>query len=455
MGTRLLKNQVVTLETEGYSSDGSGVGRHDGFVVFVPQSARGDKLSVRIVKALSTHAYGRIEEILSPSPYRQASPCPVFSKCGGCDFMHITYEEELFLKAERVKDAMARIGGFSLPLSGIVPSPDVLRSRNKALFPVGLLCGCAVFGFYRARSHDIIPLSDCLINDERASKLAKAVAKWADDHGISVYDEYNNTGLLRNVFTRCSEGAVLLCIVAQSEKLPHTSELISRCREVCPSLCGVVLNINDKKTNVALGGRCVTLWGSPYLEDTVLGKTFRLSPLSFYQVNHRQSEALYEYALSLTDLDKTRDALDLYCGVGTITLALSSLCRKVYGAEIVPRAIDDARENAAVNCVTNAEFICADAGDAAKELSERGFSPYAVVCDPPRKGMDENALSALLSFNAERIVYIACDPASLARDAKYLCSRGYTLKEYKAFDMFPRTANCEVVALLARDFASR
>lgn len=240
-----------------------------------------------------------------------------------------------------------------------------------------------------------------------------------------------------------------LCIIAASADIPKSGELISACRKACPDLCGIVLNVNDRQTNLALGDRCVTLWGDPYLEDKVLGKTFRLSPLSFYQVNHAQAEELYKYALSLTGLDSTRDALDLYCGVGTITLSLAEISRKVVGAEIVNRAVRDALTNARLNDTQNVDFICADAGRAAKELSEQGFKPYAIVCDPPRKGMDAAALDAVLSFGAQNIVYIACDPASLARDAKYLSANGYELREYKPFDMFPRTANIETAALLS------
>ena len=445
-----VKNDILELTVEGYSSEGFGVARHDGFVIFIPCAARGDLLSVRIVKVLKNHAFGRIEKILAPSGARTEPECPLFPKCGGCDFLHLAYEEELRLKEERVFEALTRIGGFDVPFPAAVPSPKILRSRNKAIFPLQGTDKGTVFGFYRSRSHDVVPCRDCLINDEKASLLAAAVAKWADEYGVSIYDEYTHTGILRKVFTRRGKGGVLLCIAAAADRLPHIKELTEFCISVCPELCGIVLNVNDKETNLALSDKCVTLWGKPYLEDELSGNVFRLSPLSFYQVNRDQAEALYGCVLSYASPAADADALDLYCGVGTITLALAKGFNKVAGAEIVPRAIDDARENARLNGVSNAEFICADAGDAAELLDTRGFKPKTVVCDPPRKGMDKKALDAVLSFEAERIVYVACDPASLARDAKYLCENGYTLSEYKVFDMFPRTANVETVALLIR-----
>ena len=294
-----------------------------------------------------------------------------------------------------------------------------------------------------------MPISDCPINDERASALARAVTDWADENQIEIYSELNNFGIIRRVFTRCSEKEVLLTLVC-TKMPPSTDKLTEKCRAVCPGLCGIVLNINDRRTNLALGDKCITLWGKNALGDTLCGKKYELSPLSFYQVNHAQAEQLYEYAVSLCALDKSRDVLDLYCGVGTITLALAEKCRRAVGAEIVARAIDDARKNAAENNAENADFICADAGFAAEKLGKEGFSPYAIVCDPPRKGMDAHALDAVLSFKAARIVYVACEPSSLARDGKYLCEHGYTLSEYKCFDMFPRTANVETCAVFIR-----
>lgn len=450
MDNKIIKNQIYRLTIEGYTSDGSGIARVDGFVVFVPFSARGDIADVKIVKVLKNHAFGIIDKLITPAPCREEPQCPAFPKCGGCDFLHISYEEELALKAERVRDCMVKLGGFALDKVECVPSPSVYRSRNKAQFPVEQTENGVVFGFYRRRSHQVIATADCLINHPTASKLAGAVAKWAEEYQISIYDEEKHSGLLRKIFTRHGDSGEFLCVVTTSKKIPHADELVSICRNACPSLCGIVINVNDKVTNLTLGEKCFPLWGEERLRDTLLGKEFALSPLSFYQVNHPQAEQLYNEILKLSDLDKTKDALDLYCGVGTITLSLAPLCRKVLGAEIVDRAIIDARENARKNNIDNAEFFCADAGKAAQQISAQGFKPYTIVCDPPRKGMDETALNAVLSMSPERIIYVACDPASLARDSKYLCTHGYELKSVKAFDMFPRTANVESIALLCK-----
>ncbi|MBR2473149.1 MAG: 23S rRNA (uracil(1939)-C(5))-methyltransferase RlmD [Clostridia bacterium] len=450
MDNKIIKNQIYRLTIEGYTSDGSGIARADGFVVFVPFSARGDVLDVKIVKVLKTHAFGIIHKIIEPSPARQEVACPAFPKCGGCDFLHISYDEELALKTQRVRDCMVKLGGFDIEKVECAPSPEVYRSRNKALFPVEKDGDQVIFGFYRRRSHQVIATSDCLINHPNASALASAVAQWATEYNVPIYDEESHTGLLRKIFTRHGAGGDFLCIVTTSRKLPEYNKLIEICRAACPDLCGIAVNVNTLKTNLALGDRTYYLWGEPRLRDTLLGKEFDLSVESFYQVNHPQAEQLYKEILRLSDLDKIKDALDLYCGVGTITLSLAPLCRKVLGAEIVERAIVDARENAKRNNIDNAEFFCGDAGKAAEEIAAQGFKPYTIVCDPPRKGMDETALNAVLSMSPERIIYVACDPASLARDSKYLCERGYELKSVSAWDMFPRTANVESIALLCK-----
>ncbi|MBQ2865074.1 MAG: 23S rRNA (uracil(1939)-C(5))-methyltransferase RlmD [Clostridia bacterium] len=447
---KLIKNNTYRLTVEGYASDGSGIARADGFVVFVPFAVRGDECDIKIVKVLKNHAYGIIEEVVSPSKERIQPECPVFKKCGGCDFLHMTYEEELEYKRQRIEDCLYRLGGFDPLFDGVEPSLDVLFCRNKAQFPVEKRGEKVVSGFYRRRSHQVIPTRTCLINKPNASKLANAVTDWAQKYGISVYDEESGKGLLRRVYTRHGSLGDHLCIVATSGDIPYADELVAAVREVCPDLQGVVVNVNDKKTNLVLGETCRTIWGSPAMHDDLLGNRFILSPLSFYQVNRDQAEKLYRKIAELCQLTPERDALDLCCGVGTITLTLAPHCRKVIGAEIVRRAIDDAGFNAKMNKVENAEFICADAGDAALQLKEKGFAPYAVVLDPPRKGLDERSLDAVVSMDPERIVYVACDPASLARDCRYLQEKGYKMTYAKGYDMFPRTANVETVACLTK-----
>jgi len=449
---KLQKNQIHTAQITGYTAEGAGVTRIGGQVVFVPGAARGDTLEVRIVKECKNFAYGKVERIVTPSPHRVEPACPAFPKCGGCDFWHIDYAEELSLKQQRVQDAMQRIGGFELPLPHIYPSPQVEDYRNKAQFPMGRQAdGTVYFGFYRSRSHDIVPLQRCAIQDPGATALAQAVCRWAQVHRVSVYDEVRHEGLLRHVYVRTGAGGTLLCIVANGERLPAADALVELARQTCPDLQGVVLNVNTEKTNRVLGDRQVTLWGQPRLETAICGNRFLLSPQSFYQVNQQQAQQLYDGVLRLAELQPEQLALDLYCGIGTITLALAARCGSVIGVEIVPQAIEDAKESARRNGAENVSFLCADAAQAAAELAKQGLRPQTVVCDPPRKGMDQQALQAVLDMAPRRIVYVSCDCASLARDARILADGGYRLETVEAYDMFPRTANVESLALLIRE----
>lgn len=448
----LQKNDCCVLTLENYTAEGYGVGRTaEGLTVFVPGGARGDQAEVQLLKVRRTYAFGRILRLLEPAPCRITPDCPVFARCGGCDFRHITYEEELWLKARRVEDALQRIGGFAAELPEIVPSPLPDGYRNKAMFPVGRQGTEVVFGFYRSRSHQLIPFSGCRLQPERFSRVAEAVCRWAEEAQVSVYDEETGRGLLRHIYLREGSGGVLLTLVCNGGRIPAEQTLISLCRQAEPALCGIVLNENRQRDNRILGPVYRGLWGEERLEDTLCGNAFRLSPLSFYQVNHAQTEQLYAEVVRLAAPEGTGTVLDLYCGVGTITLALAKHCRSVTGVELVPQAIEDARDNAARSGVANARFFCADAGQAAQRLAEEGFLPEAVVVDPPRKGIDRPAAGAICRMAPRRIVYVACDPASLARDARLLCDQGgYTLRTVRAFDMFPRTANVETVCLLVK-----
>lgn len=449
----LRKNDVCTLTLTGYTAEGYGVGRtEDGLAVFVPGGARGDRAEIQLLKVRKSYAFGKLLRLVEPAPCRMAVDCPVFAQCGGCDFRHVTYEEELSLKALRVQDAMNRLGGFSLPLPEIVPSPLPDGYRNKAMFPVARQNGKTVFGFYRSRSHQLIPFDRCRLQPGRFSRVAEAVCGWADEAGVSVYQEETGRGLLRHIYLREGRGGVQLTLVCNGNALPGEALLIQRCRAAEPSLCGIVLNENRERSNRILGPVCRTVWGEGRLEDTLAGHSFRLSPLSFYQVNHDQTEQLYGEIVRLAAPEGTGTVLDLYCGVGTITLALAEHCRGVTGVELVPEAIEDAKDNAARNGIFNARFFCADAGQAALRLAEEQFLPEAVVVDPPRKGIDLAAVEAICAMQPRRIVYVACDPASLARDARLLCDRGgYQVTAIKAFDMFPKTANVETVVLLLRE----
>ncbi|MBQ4578167.1 MAG: 23S rRNA (uracil(1939)-C(5))-methyltransferase RlmD [Clostridia bacterium] len=446
------KNDTCIITVHGYTAEGMGVGRtHEGMAVFVPGAARGDKLEVLLVKVLKNYAFGKILNILEPSPHRVEADCPHFGKCGGCDFRHLTYEEELWLKARRVHDAMTRIGGFDLPVPDITGSPDIDRYRNKGQFPVGTGETGTVYGFFRSRSHQLIPLTDCKLQSEESCALAAAVCRWADRYQVRPYDESKHAGILRHIYVRQGRAGLHLTLVVRKDGLPEEEALTALCREAVPALCGIVVNVNPDPGNRVLGRTCRTLWGDGRLEDDLAGNTYRLSPLSFYQVNRAQTENLYACAAAWAAPDRNTEALDLYCGVGTITLTLAGRCKTVMGVEIVPAAIEDARENAARNGIENARFLCADAGTAASRLAAEGFRPGVIVVDPPRKGLDQPAVDALCRMGPERIVYVSCDCASLARDAKMLFEQGgYRPVKVQAFDMFPRTANVETVALLEK-----
>lgn len=442
------KNQSYEVGIEGYTAEGTGVCRVDGMAVFVPGTLAGERCRIKIVKVLKNYAFGRLEELLSVSPHRIAPDCGNYPACGGCDCRHMDYEEELRFKAQRVYDALCRIGGFELDMPEIVPSLQVSGYRNKAQFPLGMINNQAAFGFFRSRSHQLIPMQSCALGRPEALALAQAVCRWADAHGITVYDEGTQKGLLRHVYVRSGEGHQLTVVVTAKPKA--LTQLVEYAQDACPDLRSVVLNYHAEPGNRVLGARCETLWGEPTLSDTLLGNTYCLSPLSFYQVNKAQAEQLYTAAAEFSGLDGTQDALDLYCGVGTITLTLASRCREIVGVEIVSDAVRDARDNASRNGIKNARFLCGDAGTAAQTLAEEGFAPAVIICDPPRKGLDAACISAIETLRSEKIVYVSCDCASLARDARLLREKGWELTKVKAFDMFPRTRHVETVVLMSR-----
>lgn len=447
------KNKVYRAAVTGYTAEGMGVARMQDLAVFVPGTAAGDQCDIRITKVLRRMAYGRVERILVPSKYRIQPECPLAGKCGGCCWQHITYEEELRAKQQKVENALRRLAGIASPQVPITGAERVIGYRNKAQFPVGLdREGNVVTGFYRTRSHDIIPVQNCPIQSAAANRLAGTVRGWMQDFGILPYDEVSQKGILRHIYVRTGEasGETHLCIIAARSKLPAQEELLRRVREACPSLTGVVLNVNKRPDNVILGEKTLTLWGEPELEDRLCGNVFRLSPHTFYQVNHQQTERLYACASAFAGLTGTETVLDLYCGAGTITLTLAARAKRVIGVEIIPEAVANARENAARNGIKNVEFFCADAGQAAMRFACTGVHPDVLTVDPPRKGLDENAVEAAARLAPERIVYVSCDPATLARDVKRFAGCGYRLEKAQAFDLFPRTRHVECVVLMSR-----
>lgn len=447
-----VKNSIHTLTVSGYASDGESVGRVDGRVVFVKNALDGETCAVRLLKVGKTAAWGKIETLTAPSPNRCAPACPVYGRCGGCALMHMDYEEELRLKRRRVDDALERIAGIPLRTETILGAAETLHYRNKAIFAIGQADGHAVAGFFRARSHDVIAAPDCLIQSGAAGRAAAAVCRWMDAYGVPAYDERTGTGVVRHVFCRtAAEPAGLqVTIVAADAHVMHAAELCAQIRAACPETSGILWNVNQTRGNTVLGGTFRTLWGTDALEDTLCGLRFLLSPRSFYQVNRAQAQRLYGLALDYAGLTGRETVLDLYCGTGTITLCLARRAAVVYGAEIVPEAIEDARKNAARNDIANARFLCADAAEAAARFREQGIRPDVIVVDPPRKGLAPAVIGHIAEMAPERVVYVSCDPATLARDLKIFASCGYAAVRAAAVDMFPKTAHVETVCLLSR-----
>ena len=445
------KNDVHALDITGYTADGMGVARLDGLVVFVPRTIRGERWKVQLLKVNKNVAWGRGVELIAPSPARIDSDCPHFGPCGGCQFRHMEYAEELEAKRQQVQDALTRIGGVDITVSTIHGAQQTCRYRNKVQFPVAGGEGEVRLGLFRSRSHQVLDVADCLLQSEGANHLGRALKAWMETNSVSPYDETSGRGLVRHLFVRSNRaGQHLACVVVNGKKLPDETGLVSALRAAEPGLVGVVLNINREDTNVVLGSRYRTLWGDDRLEQTLCGKTFRLSVPSFFQINPDQTEVLYSRAVDFATLSGSETVLDLYCGIGTISLALSDRAGKVIGAEIVPEAIEDAKENARRNGVTNTEFFCGDAGEIAKKLAADGIRPDVICVDPPRKGLAPGVTDTLADMNPERIVYVSCDPATLARDVKLLAQRGYQVQKAEAVDLFPRTHHVESVALLTR-----
>ena len=442
----LAKNQEHTVTIEGYGEGGMGVARIDGHVVFVHGALRGEKCRVLILKTLKSVAFAKVLEVIEPSSERITPDCPYFPRCGGCTYRHIRYEEELRLKKQRVQDNLSRIGGSDVTVEEILGARDTLRYRNKAQYPVSK---DGAVGFYRARTHEVIECEHCLLVKPEADAAAEALREYMQSCRVAGYDEKTGRGLVRHLYIRSNAaGESLVCVLVNGDKLPKEDRLVALLRDACPKCTGIVLGTNTKKGNVILGDRYRTLWGSDRLEDTLCGKTFRLSVPSFYQVNRVQAERLYAKAIEFAGLTGQETVLDLYCGAGTITLALSDHAKKVLGAEIVPEAIDDARENAARNGVKNAEFFCGDASDVAKKLARENLRPDVITVDPPRKGLAADVVESIAEMQPGRVVYVSCDSATMARDVKRLADLGYTAQRACAVDMFPRADHVETVCLL-------
>ena len=444
----LEKNRIYRAHIDGYSSEGLGIARIDGQVVFVHGAVRGETCDVLVMKVLKNAAFGKIAALVEPSPARRQPDCPDYGRCGGCDFRHMSYEEELWAKRARVQDALTRIGGAEVTVEEILGAEQPLHYRNKSIYPIS---PAGEVGFYRARSHQVVNVEHCLIQKPEADALAQAVRDYIARFQVEPYNEATGRGLLRHLYVRTScRGESLACLLINGSRLPHEQEVVDMLRAAAPGVCGVVLGENTRRGNAILGDRYRTLWGRDYLTDTLCGLELRLSVPSFYQVNHDQAQRLYEKALEYAGLTGRELAVDLYCGAGTITQVLARRARHVIGGEIVPEAIRDAEDSARRNGVENVEFLCGDASRLAAELRQRGLRPDVICVDPPRKGLAPDVVEAAASMTPGRIVYVSCDPATLARDVARFAPLGYRPVRACAVDLFPGTAHVETVCLLSK-----
>jgi len=440
------KNSTYVAEITAISSDGNGIAKISGYTVFIPQSLPGDIIEVLIVKVKSNYGYGKLTKIITPSNYRVIPDCAFFSKCGGCQLMIADYNAQLEFKKNFVKDNLKRIGGIDTDID-IIGMTTPFHYRNKMIFP---FAQDGSWGFYRERSHDVVPLNDCLIGDDLNKDILNAISAYIHTFNISVYDETAHKGIIRRVFIRNTKDEFLVVISANADTLPHSKELAEMILSVSDKIAGIILNINKKQTNLVLGEKNILLWGKPTLSATLCGLKYEISPESFFQVNPLQTEKLYNTAIEFADIQQDDLVLDIYCGIGTISLTASKLAKSVIGIEIVQKAVENAKINAASNGINNATFYCAKAEDIVPKLITDGLRPNIVILDPPRKGSDEATLNAIVTASPKRIVYISCNSATLSRDAKFLLENGYNVEKVTAVDMFPHTVHTECVMLLSK-----
>lgn len=472
---RMKKNDLFSLEITDMGVDGEGIGKYEGMTFFVKDALIGDVIRARATKLKKHYGYARVEEIITPSPDRITPPCPHHRRCGGCQIQALSYDRQLAFKENKVRNNLQRIGGFSeqelqQAFEPIVGMEEPFRYRNKAQFPVGMdKNGAIVTGFYAARTHAIIPVEDCLLGVAENNAVLSCVKEWMQEYQIPAYDEADGTGLVRHILIRYgfTTEEIMVCLILNGDRLPHQEALVEKLSAL-PGMTSISFNVNTERTNVILGKQTSCIWGMPYITDLIhLRNTadfsltdtaiaYHISPQSFYQVNPVQTEKLYSTALAYAGLTGQECVWDLYCGIGTISLFLSQKAKQVYGVEIVPQAIEDAKSNAALNGITNAQFFVGKAEEVlpqfynSTDLDGSMRHPDVIVVDPPRKGCDEQCLSTMLAMRPKRIVYVSCDPATLARDLRVLVDGGYELKKVRAFDQFAHTTHVETVVGLHR-----
>jgi len=448
------KNQVFTAEITDITADGNGVCRVDGAVIFVPNTATGDVIEGKIVKVLKNYCFGIVQNIITPSPERTEPECPVYNKCGGCIFQHITYEAECKIKSDMVKNAFRRIGGLNPQFDDFICAENVFRYRNKAQYPLAVQDGKAVCGFYAKRSHRVIPIQDCPLQPEIFADIVKCCLDFINKKKISVYDEKTHTGILRHIYLRKGtySNEIMVCFVVRKDisrqLYPLEHILIHKFKHIC----GIHMNINPDNTNVILGEKWESLYGTE-ISDTMCGNEIIISAPSFYQVNTVQAEKVYAKALEYANPKPTDTIADLYCGMGTIGLSMADSVMSVIGVEIIPEAVYDAKRNAEINNIYNADFYCGDAGEIFSKLRSENCSPDIIVVDPPRKGCSVDTLQVIADSAPEKIVMISCNPSTASRDCKWLSQNGYSVDKVCGADFFPRTSHVECVVLMSRDKA--
>ena len=458
------KNNVVTIEITDMDEKGQGIGKVESFTLFVKDTVIGDVAEVKVMKTKKTYGFAKLMKIITPSPDRIKPACPYARACGGCQLQEMSYDAELRFKENKVKNNLIRLGGFPEEFIESIKEPIVgmnpcFRYRNKAQYPVGVdKEGNPIVGFYAGHTHDIIANTDCLLGREVNQKILRIILDFLKKEKIKPYNETTNVGLFRHVLIRegFKSGEIMVCFVVNGKSLPKEKELCEKLISEVPEIASICLNVNEEKTNVIMGNPTRVLWGKETISDTLGEVKFNISARSFYQVNPVQAEKLYSKALEYANLSGKESVWDLYCGIGTISLFLARNAGKVYGVELIPEAIEDAKENAFANGITNAEFYVGKAEEVLPEFySEKNDSdmlhPDVIVVDPPRKGCDEKCLETMLLMEPDRIVYVSCDSATLARDLKILCAEKYELKAWQVYDQFCKTVHCETVVLMVRN----
>lgn len=444
------KNQTIELTFEDLTHDGDGVGKVDGYPLFVPYALPGETAQVKVIKTKKNFGFGKLMEITKPSPARVEPPCNVYIQCGGCQLQHMSYQLQLEMKQKQVQNAMKKIGHLEhVPVHPALGMDDPWRYRNKIQIPTAERNGEMITGFYRKRSHDIIEdMETCVIQDEVNDRMVEAVRRIASRLGISAYNEETHRGDLRHIMVRTGQqtNETMIVLVTRMNELPYAKELVAELHETYPQIKSIVQNINKERTNVILGRKTKLLWGEEYIYDTIGDIKFAISAQSFYQVNPAQTKVLYDQALAYANLSGNETVIDAYSGIGTISLFLAQKAKKVYGVEIVPQAVSDAKMNAKLNHMDNAEFYVGKAEEVMPWWKAQGLNPDVIVVDPPRKGCEEDLLQAMIDMKPKRIVYVSCNPSTLARDLRYLEDGGFETKQVQPVDMFPQTGHIECVA---------